>query len=135
MILNITKDIVKIINLTAIDGEILGENILFHNILIFLLKKLKENRKNQCFYIDKSKILPFFSEVSKISKNFPFYIIISTELPVENDEFTCILHKYANKYHYNTRKFYKFLKKYKLTSLEQAYINENLRFTMYNPMV
>ena len=110
MIVNITKDIVKIVNISTIDGEFLSSQLLFHNILSFLLKKLKENRKIHCFYIEKSKILTVFKEISKISKVFPLFIIVSDELPCESDEFTCILQKFKEKYRSNTRKFYLNLK-------------------------
>lgn len=130
MIVNITKDIVKIVNISTIDGEFLSSQLLFHNILSFLLKKLKENRKIHCFYIEKSKILTVFKEISKISKVFPLFIIVSDELPCESDEFTCILQKFKEKYRYNTRKFYKFLDKQGLTYLKDIYIKEDLRFTM-----
>ena len=135
MIINITNDIVKIVNISTIDGEFLNEKLIFHNILSFLLKKLKENRKIQCFYIEKSKILTVFKEISKISKIFPFFIIISNNLPVENEEFTCILQKFKEKYKYNTRKFYKFLDKQELTYLKDVFIKENLRFTLYTPSI
>lgn len=135
MIVNITKDIVKLVNISTIDGEFLNEKLIFHNILSFLLKKLKENRKIQCFYIEKSKILTVFKEISKISKIFPFFIIISNNLPVENEEFTCILQKFKEKYKYNTRKFYKFLDKQELTYLKDVFIKENLRFTLYTPSI
>ena len=135
MIVNITKDIVKLVNISTIDGEFLNEKLIFHNILSFLLKKLKENRKIQCFYIEKSKILTVFKEISKISKIFPFFIIISNNLPVENEEFTCILQKFKEKYKYNTRKFYKFLDKQELTYLKDVFIKENLRFALYTPSI
>ena len=53
MITNITRDIVKIVNISTIDGEFLCEKMIFHNVLSFLLKKLKENKKIKCFYINK----------------------------------------------------------------------------------
>ena len=130
MITNITKDIVKIVNMSTIDGEFLSSQLLFHNILSFLLKKLKENRRIQCFYIEKSKILTVFKEILKISKIFPFFIIVSDEIPCKSEEFTCILQKFKEKYRYNTRKFYKFLDKQGLTYLKDIYIKEDLRFTM-----
>ena len=130
MIVNITKDIVKIVNISTIDGEFLNEKLIFHNILSFLLKKLKENRKIRCFYIEKSKILTVLKEISKISKVFPYFINISDEMCIEGDEFTCILQKFKEKYRYNTRKFYKFLDKQGLTYLKDIYIKEDLRFTM-----
>ena len=135
MIINITNDIVKIVNISTIDGKFLNEKLIFHNILSFLLKKLKEYRKIQCFYIENSKILTVFKEISKISKIFPFFIIISNNLPVENEEFTCILQKFKEKYKYNTRKFYKFLDKQELTYLKDVFIKENLRFTLYTPSI
>lgn len=135
MIVNITKDIVKLVNISTIDGEFLNEKLIFHNILSFLLKKLKENRKIQCFYIEKSKILTVFKEISKISNVFPFFIVISNNLPVENEEFTCILQKFKEKYRYNTRKFYRFLDKQELTYLKDIFIKEDLRFTLYTPSI
>ena len=130
MITNITRDIVKIVNISTIDGEFLCEKMIFHNVLSFLLKKLKENKKIKCFYINKSPILNVFNIISKISKIFPYYIIISDEIPVENEEFICILQKFKEKYRQNTRKFYKFLEKQGLTYLKDIYAKEDLRFTL-----
>ncbi len=130
MIEDISKEIVKIINIATYNDEILSENAFFHIILLFLLKKLKENRKISGFYIKKSSILPYFQELSKISKIFPFIIIISDDFPIENDEFLCILQKYQEKYSKNVRNLYKFMKKYKLINLQQKYEQENLRFTL-----
>ena len=36
MIINITNDIVKIVNISTIDGEFLNEKLIFHNILSYL---------------------------------------------------------------------------------------------------
>ena len=135
MIINITNDIVKIVNISTIDGEFLNEKLIFHNILSFLLKKLKENRKIQCFYIEKSKILTAFKEISKISKVFPLFINISDEIPCKSEEFMCILQKFKEKYKYNTRKFYKFLDKQELTYLKDIYIKDDLRFILYTPAI
>lgn len=130
MIENISKEIVKIINIATFNDEILSENTFFHIILLFLLKKLKENRKISGFYINKTSILPYFQDLTKISKVFPFIIIISDEYPVENDEFQCILQKYQEKYSKNVKNLYKFMKKYKLHNLQQKYEQEDLRFTL-----
>ena len=135
MIINITNDIVKIVNISTIDGKFLNEKLIFHNILSFLLKKLKENRKIQCFYIEKSKILTAFKEISKISKVFPLFINISDEIPCKSEEFMCILQKFKEKYKYNTRKFYKFLDKQELTYLKDIYIKDDLRFILYTPAI
>lgn len=131
MIQNITKDVVKILNFSLYNGEILCESMIFHTVLLLLLNKLKENRKIQAFYIEKSKILPYFKEIIQLVSVFPYLIIVSDDTPVINDEISCILSKMHMNFGKNIQKFYKFLKKHKLIALERAYHNEDFRFTLY----
>lgn len=130
MICDITKEIVKISNFSTIDNETINKRLCIHNIIIFLLEKLRNNQHINCFFIKKSKILNIFDIIFKISNVFPYFIIISDQIPYENDEINCILQKFKEKYKFNIKKFYKFLQKYKLTHLLHIYNFENLRFTL-----